>query len=335
MTKKVGRAIRMFLLIGLAILLIAACNGKLVNVSRTPNSTSRSSPSTNCRMIQHAMGETCVPDQPKRLVTLNPAALGNAIALGIQPIGSIFEYNNQFPEYLNSRTEGIEPLGDWSQPSIERIALLKPDIIISWQHNHQSIYPQLSTIAPTIFYDWKGNNNLQDNWKEYFNFMAKVLNREEVGKQVWQRYDRQIERLKTALGDRYKNQKISFLMFCCGGIVTETENSFLGSILREAGLRLAESQKYNSQGFVKFSEETLEQVDGDVLFIIAYGGNETGEQDLNLLQQKPLWKKLKAVQQSRVYYVNPTTWRSRTPLGADAVIDDLYKYLGNDTPPPL
>lgn len=329
MIKKVSREIRTFLLASLAVLLIVACNGKLVNVSPTPDMSSRSAPSTDCRIIQHAMGRTCVPDQPKRLVTLNPAALGNAIALGIQPIGSIFEYNNQFPEYLNTRTEGIAPLGDWSQPSIERIALLKPDIIISWQHNHQSIYPQLSTIAATILYNWKGNNNLQDNWKEYFNFMAKVLNREEVGKQVWQRYDRRIQQLKTALGDRYKNQRISFLMFCCGGITTETENSFLGSILREAGLQLAESQKYNSQGFVTFSEETLERVDGDVLFIIAYGGNETGERDLNLLQQKPLWKKLKAVQQNRVYYVNPTTWRSRTPPGANAVIDDLYNYLVN------
>lgn len=327
MTKKGSGAIRAFLLAGLAILLIAACNGKLANVSHTPNSTSRSSPSNDCRTIQHAMGETCVPEQPQRLVTLNPAALGNAIALGIQPIGSIFEYNNQFPEYLNGKTEGVEPLGDWSQPSIERIALLKPDIIISWQHNHQSVYPQLSTIAPTVLYDWKGNNKLHDNWKEYFNFMAKVLNREEVGKQVWQHYDQQIGQLKIALGDRYKDKKIAFAIFCCGGIVSETENSFIGSIFNDVGLQLVESQQYNPQGFVRLSEEALELINGDVLFIIAYGGNETGERDLKLLQQKPLWKKLKAVQQNRVYYVNPTTWRSRTPLGADAVIDDLYKYL--------
>jgi iron complex transport system substrate-binding protein len=329
MTRKVSRAIRTFLLAGLAILLIAACNGKLVNVSHTPNMISRSSPSTGCRMIQHVMGETCVPDQPKRLVTLNPAALGNAIALGIQPIGSIFEYNNQFPEYLEGKTEGIEPLGDWSQPSIERIALLKPDVIIGWQHNHQSIYPQLSTIAPTVFYDWKGNNKLQDNWKEYFNFMAEVLDRKKAEEQVWQHYDQRTKQLRTALGDRYKNKRISFVIFCCGGIVSEPENSFIGSIFSDVGLQLVESQKYNPQGFVKFSEEALELIDGDVMFVIAYGGNETGEHNLKMLQQKPLWKKLKVVQQNRVYYVNPTTWRARTPLAADAVIDDLYKYLIN------
>jgi iron complex transport system substrate-binding protein len=329
MTKKVSGAIRTFLLAGLAILLVAACNGKLVNVSHTSNGTSRSSPSTDCRTIQHAMGETCVPDQPQRLVTLNPAALGNAIALGIQPIGSIFEYNNQFPEYLKDKTEGVEPLGDWSQPSIERITLLKPDVVISWQHNHQSIYSQLSTIAPTVLYDWKGNNKLHDNWKEYFNFMAEVLNRQEAGAQVWRQYDQRIKQLKTVLSDRYKDKKIAFVIFCCGGIVSETENSFIGSLFSDAGLELVESQKYNSQGFVRFSEETLELIDGDVMFVIAYGENDTGKRNLSILQQKPLWKKLKAVKQNRVYYVNPTTWRARTPLAADAVLDDLYKYLVN------
>ena len=73
----------------------------------------------------------------------------------------------------------------------------------------------------------------------------------------------------------------------------------------------------------------MELIDGDVMFVVAYGGNETGERDLNIIQQKPLWQNLKAVRQNRVYYVDPTIWRGRTPLAADAVIDDLYRYLVN------
>lgn len=69
--------------------------------------------------------------------------------------------------------------------------------------------------------------------------------------------------------------------------------------------------------------------DGDVMFVVAYGAKETGERDLSILQKKPLWKTLKAVQQNRVYYVDPTIWRARTLLAADAVIDDLFKYLVN------
>jgi iron complex transport system substrate-binding protein len=265
----------------------------------------------------------------KRLIVLNPAALGNSISLGVQPVGSVLDYNDQMPNYLRDTVEEVTVLGKWAQPSIERIAMLKPDVIISWQHNHQSIYSQLSAIAPTVLYNWKGNNKLQDNWKQYFQFVAKVLGREEAGNQVLQRHDQRIEKLKAALGDRYKDKKISFIMLSSGGIFSETENSFIGSIFSEIGLQLPESLKYNSQGAVRFSEETLDLADGDVLFVMAHGGNDTGERNLRLLQQKPLWKKLKAVHQNHVYYVDPIVWRSRTPLGANAVIDDLYKYLVN------
>ncbi len=154
-----------------------------------------------------------------------------------------------------------------------------------------------------------------------------MLGREETAREVWQKYDRRIEQLKKALGDRYKDKTISVVIFCCGGINSETENSFIGSILSDAGLQRPESQRYKPQGYINISEETLEMADGDVIFVVVYGGNETGERDLDTIQQKPLWQKLKAVRQNRVYYVDPTTWRGRTPLAADAVLDDLEKYL--------
>jgi iron complex transport system substrate-binding protein len=128
---------------------------------------------------------------------------------------------------------------------------------------------------------------------------------------------------------RYKDKEISFVYFCCGGMGSEVKNSFIGSILRDVGLQRPASQNFNPRGFISFSEEELEKADGDVIFVAAYGANETGERNLNILQKKALWKSLKAVQHKRVYYVDPTTWRGRTPLAAEAVIDDLFKYLVN------
>ncbi|MCC5624619.1 ABC transporter substrate-binding protein [Nostoc sp. CHAB 5715] len=112
-------------------------------------------------------------------------------------------------------------------------------------------------------------------------------------------------------------------------MISEVKNSFISSVLSDAGLQRPPSQDFNPRGFISFSEEELEKADGDVMFVIAYSGNHTGERDLSILQKKPLWNKLKAVQQNRVYYVDPTIWRARTSLAADAVIDDLFKYLVN------
>jgi len=272
------------------------------------------------------MGATCVPSHPERLIALNPATLGNAIALGLQPVGSVYDYHDQFPEYVENKMEGTEPVGDWSQPNIEKITLLKPDLMIGWQHNNESIYSQLSEIAPTVLYDWKGNIHLRDYWKNYFNFIAEALGREDAAQEVWQHYNQRIEQLKMTLGDRYKDKTISVVLFCCGGVLNGRENSFIGSILSDVGLQRPQSQGINPPA-IPLSEEKLDVADGDVMFVMAHGGNDTGERDFNRIQQSPLWKKLKAVQNNRVYYVDPIVWRGRNPFAADAVIDDLFKDL--------
>ncbi|WP_227789011.1 MULTISPECIES: iron-siderophore ABC transporter substrate-binding protein [unclassified Nodularia (in: cyanobacteria)] len=309
-----------FFLTIVLVLAIAACNNNIPQLEKRQTTK-------NCRIVHHAMGEICVPNHPKRIVTLNPAALGNAIALGIQPTGSATEEINQLPPYLQDKIEGIKFLGTWGEPNLESIALLKPDVIIGWKHNQQSTYSQLSYIAPTTLYDWVVNINHPDNWKEYFNFIAKVLGREDIGQQLWQHYYQRIEQLKSAIGNRYKNKTISVIVFNAGTIYSVGENSFIGSILSDVGLNRPESQKISSNGSFSLSEETLEMADGDVMFI----ADHDGKHNLSILNKKPLWKKLKAFQQNHIYFVESTNWESsRNLLAADTVIDDLFKYLVNN-----
>ena len=44
------------------------------------------------------------------------------------------------------------------------------------------------------------------------------------------------------------------------------------------------------------------------------------------MQAIPLWFKLKAVQQGKVYQVG-SYWVGTSPLAANRVIDDLFKFL--------
>lgn len=71
-------------------------------------------PVENCRTVQHAMGETCVPNYPERLVVISHHTLANALVLGVQPIGSASGLNDlqdKFPAYLKNKTQGIKQLG--------------------------------------------------------------------------------------------------------------------------------------------------------------------------------------------------------------------------------
>ncbi|NJK48121.1 iron-siderophore ABC transporter substrate-binding protein [Candidatus Gracilibacteria bacterium] len=243
--------------------------------------------------------------------------------LGVHPIGSATDYQiDEFPSYLTDKIDGLENIGNSEQPNLERLLLLKPDLILGLNRPHGSVYPLLSKIAPTALYDWKSD----ETWQDQFNFVADVLGKQEAAQKAWDRYYQRIEELKLALGDRYQNKTISFVYYYYGRLGSETKNSFIGSILNDVGLQRPPSQDVVvPYGSIDFSEEALEKADGDFLFVTTFTDND--EKNLQQLLQKPLWKQLKAVRQNRVYFVDNFTWVGWNLFAADAAIDDLFKYL--------
>jgi len=325
MCKSAQSKVICFLIGSLSVFLFSACGITSTKAPLTPN---EALPSIDCHEVQHASGKTCVPSNPKRLVTLSLPTLANALILGIQPVGST-NHNVQehiFPKYLEDKIQETESLGENAQPSIEKISLLKADLILGWQRNNSGSYSLLSRIAPTVLYDWQGTGT----WRRYFDFMAKVLGREESAQEAWNNYYERVEALKDSLENHYAGKKISFVYFCCNGFGSQALNSFSGSILEDVGLQRPESQAITSlpYGEISFSEEDIPKADGDVLFVAAYF--ESDKAYRNQIMEKPLWKSLKAVQQNRVYVVDAETWRGGNLIAANAMIDDLYKHLVNN-----
>lgn len=297
-------------------IILGACQRDLSNSEIT----------TNCRLVQHTLGETCVPHSPKRLVVLGSPTMVDAITLGIKPVGTIL-YFEQTPPYLEGKLDGIELVGTDDQPNLEKILTLKPDLIIA-MNDWGLAYEKISQIAPTVVDDWEG----YPSWKDHFDFVAKVLGRTAESEQVWLQYEQRIEELREALGDRYQDIEISVLRICCNRLASDVKNSFSGIILDDVGLNRPMSQGEEENGLVFFSEESLIDMDGDILFAIV-DEDKDSRVVFEQLQNSPLWHQLKAVQQEKVYPVNLATWRGGNPLAANAVIDDLFRYLVDDRAP--
>jgi iron complex transport system substrate-binding protein len=315
------------LFLGILVFSVALACGRNVNYTTKQLEQAAS----ECRVVQHLAGETCVPNNPKRVVTIASITLGNALILGIKPVASTSGEPEDLTStylsdqnYLGNRVSGIKNLGETYTPSLEKIALLNPDLILSWQPA-RDIYPLLSQISPTIVAPWQA----PPSWRENFNFMAEALGKQEVAEQAWNHYYQRVEKLKIALGDRYRDKKISITFFSSGIIVAQAKNSFPGSILEDVGLHRPKAQDIvtDGGGIPNISEETLKEIDGDILFVLTY--DSIDKSTFEAMQQKPLWKKLKAVQQGQVYPVDGSFWVGNNLLAADAVIDDLYKYLVN------
>ncbi|NCJ05936.1 ABC transporter substrate-binding protein [Synechococcales cyanobacterium C] len=320
---------RWFLFSILTAMMVSACSSTVVENSKM---LTAKPPSTPCRVVQHAMGETCIPQNPQRVVTLGWGILGNALALGITPIASVSNAGVLFEEHLRDKADGVEFVGRSVEPNLEKILLLKPDLIISniWL---QAIYTQLTNIAPTVVIDLP-RGSIPFSWEKNLGNVAKILDKEQEGKQLINNYWQQIEKLKQALGDRRYQLQISVAQILSNGIVYYGKTHPHCAVLNDIGLQRSPAQRgdFYQSGFI--SHEHLSDIDGDVLFLMidrikdSFRG-QANEKALEKLQKNPLWKELKVVQQKQVYIVDFGVWNGFDVLAMNAVIDDLFKYLVN------
>ncbi|MEM9948669.1 MAG: iron-siderophore ABC transporter substrate-binding protein [Cyanobacteria bacterium P01_D01_bin.36] len=275
------------------------------------------------------MGETCVPDDPKRIIALYTPPLAALLSLDSKPIGltPVTAVADEFPSYLADKVQGIEIVGLDYEPNLEKITQLKPDLILGWDH-HEQASPILSKIAPTILTQPDGEPSSGDEWKEYFSFVAEAIGKQDIAQQVLDKYNQRIAQMQAAIGNQYVGKAISVAQVTEKyGIEVYTKNSFSGSILSELGLERPKLQDViKPRGVIEaISAEKLELIDGDILFVLNF--NKDDRELLNDLLKDPLWKTLRAVQNNQIYPVDGWTWVVANPLAADAILDDLYKPL--------
>ncbi len=304
--------------------------GLIIGCGGTTPSPSQTLAPTDCNPIQHQMGKTCVPLQPERVVVLDKAILANAIALGIQPVGSIMQPNfftEKMPSYLTGKVDkDLASVGIESQPNLEKILELKPDLILGF--NFGIAYDPLSQIAPTVIIEWQDAGH----WQDHLLKAAEALGKTDEAEQLLAAYDARIAELKTALDQPPETIQVS-LAYISGNtpfVRSDVKNSFAGSILADVGLGRPPAQDIVHEDYqIEVGPEQISTLDGDLLFLQSTN-DENGEETSQRLKNHPLWQQLQVVQNDHVYQVDFDTWRMRNILAANGVIDDLFKYLVAD-----
>ncbi len=331
--------IQLCLLALLAFGLVCACNGSLPQDSASPGvqlpasvnalnygdspAKTASEPESPCRMVKHALGETCVPAHPQRVVALASDAVVNLLSLGVQPIGAV----SNVPSFVLDKLKDVEILGYSEQVNLEKILLLKPDLILGLKWNTEAVYDKLSKIAPTVIADLRIGE-----WKESLALHAEALGITDKAKQLMAQYDQRVERFKAQMGEQLKQTKVSLIGVYPESIFIYFKNSFGGTILEDIGLPRPPAQVRDNTRLIgeRISKELMHYADGDVILAWSYSDTlatlRSAREKLNRLKSDPLWLKLSAVGQGRVYEVGDH-WTIGSPLTANLVLDDLFKYL--------
>lgn len=274
--------------------------------------------------VDHAMGSTTIKGTPEKVVILTNEGTEALLALGVTPVGAVKSWTGDpwYP-HIAEQMEGVTEVGTESEPNLEAIAALKPDLIIGNKMRQEAVYEQLSAIAPTVFAE-----TLRGDWKENFQLYAKAVNKEDKGQEVLAAYNTRIAEFKEKAGDKL-NQKVSMIRFMGGEVRIYQKDTFSGVILEEIGFARPESQDVDEFALRGVTKEMIPQMEGDILFYFTY---ETGNGEASKLEQEwlndPLFQKLQVVQKGNIHKVDDAIWNTAGGvIAANLMIDDLEKYF--------
>lgn len=272
--------------------------------------------------VKHAMGETEVPANPKKVVILTNEGTEALLALGVRPVAAVKSFTgNPWYEHIKTDMEGVQVIGDEHQPNLEMIAALKPDLIIGNKMRQEKIYAQLSAIAPTVF-----SETLRGEWKNNFKLYAEALGKKEEGDKVIAAFDKRIEDFKTKAGDKLK-QKVSVVRFMAGKTRIYMQDTFTGIIFSQIGIARPELKDKETFA-IEITKERLPDADADRMFYFTYEtGDGKGSNQEKEWMNDPLWKNLNVVKKGQVFKVNDATWNTAGGVkAANLLLDDLYKF---------
>jgi iron complex transport system substrate-binding protein len=272
--------------------------------------------------ISHKFGETTVPADPKRVVTVGWTDQDFVLPFGVVPVSTreFFEEYNNYP-WVEAATDGkgVSTWGGADSIDFEAIAAQKPDLIFAiYETIDKETYDRLSQIAPTVIQSADYPDE-ETPWNVQLLTTGKALGKEAEAKNLVDKVQGRIDEARQANPEFDGKTLVVDFGPESGGHYLLPENDPRRALFTELGFKTQELD-----GDV--SEEKLDLADRDVLFV----NGATKEQML----ASPAFARLGVVRDDRTLY---TTFESNlsgalTYSGPDALIyalDVLAPQLAN------
>ena len=311
-----------------SLLTSAGLAGLLTACGSAPQATPQAS---RTRTVTHPLGTAEVPVAPQRVLSLDSnGALQVSLELGAPLVASeTLDGAVPVPPYLPAPPPGFESLG-FNQLDLERVAALRPDLVIGNVPRVEEAYADLSRIAPTVAYR---NAGAGQDWRESVRTIGDVLGALPRVEKRLAEYAARVDAVATRHADLIAGSTVALLRFTSSELRIVRGEIFGASILAHTGIRRPPSTDTPgpSATYVSLTEETLGvTADADVLLYLVGGG--ASALDAAATAQRylsgELWQQLPAVQAGRVAELDPLAWWDGYSVSAGlACLDELDAAL--------
>lgn len=236
-----------------------------------------------------------------RLVVLDPASIETLYLLGAQDSIVGIAKLQQSGIYPEDKTKNLTDVGTFSNPSIEKIVLLKPTMVIlsSYSVGLQKRLDEMK--IPNVFIEANSMQQIKDNVVK----LAKIVGKEQEGQKVLEEFNAKLEKL-TAKGTK----KRGLFLYSSNPLMAFGSDTLVADVLDILGIESIVGPTGASRPIL--SAEHIVEEDPEV---IIYG--ITIKDAKELLAQQPALKNTTAFKTNQLYSISAHTLLRGSPIIAD------------------
>jgi iron complex transport system substrate-binding protein len=262
---------------------------------------------------------------PKRVVAIEWDTVENLHMLGMAPVGAA-DMKGYDTWVAAPRPRGMKDIGSRQSPSIERIAALRPDLIVVPDYRSTKNLSQLKKIAPVLVtHPYPSSGSQLNAMVTDFRRLAAAVGRKDRGEKVLQQLSNTLARAKQRLRSR-AGQRVAIATpggtSSAPAIRMFTANSQTADVVRRLGLKdgWSGSARY---GFATVGLEALSRVNGWLAFV--YPAQH--QRQVSSITKTAAYKRLPVVKAKRVRTLGGTTWLFGGPRSTMLFADRLANAL--------
>ncbi|OEA81736.1 iron-hydroxamate ABC transporter substrate-binding protein [Vibrio parahaemolyticus] len=274
--------------------------------------------------VHDAYGAVAFEQVPQRVVVLNWDILEQVLALDIEPIAA-----PNLPGYRQwvvnpYAPESIEDIGTRAEPNLEKIASLKPDVILA-ASPQQDLIPLLRQIAPVVYLpNFSQNEAAAQTAIKHFRTLAVLFDKQELAEQKLAKLNNSFKQLRDKIRQHYSAPlDVLVMRFSTpNSVLLSTENSTTDYVVEQLGLTNPIKVSARAWGIKQDRINRLQNLEQSYVLYVQPFPQESK------LNSSPLWQAMPFVKKQRVNSVR-AVWAYGGAMSlqymAEAITDSLIE----------
>ncbi|GAA0434617.1 iron-hydroxamate ABC transporter substrate-binding protein [Lentibacillus halophilus] len=309
-----------FIIIILSLLVVLAACGDENNPDNNTNSDDKQENTDETKTFAAKNGDVEIPKNPKNIVT-SDSYIGYLLALGIKPAGTS-EFGLNVPNF-EGMLDDVKSFGDRTNPSIEKIFDIDPDLIIIGSHIKD--VEQLEKIAPVVVMERKG-------YKDMLRDFGEITGKQDKASAWINDWEKRMDELKPKVEKVIGDKTISILSpHAKGGVYAWGDENGRGGVILYKGFNRKAPEPIQKQlletdeRWMDVSMEKIPEFAGDIILTVPNDGDDA---DPSKVYDNPLWKDLPAVKNDQVYRIDDKVGSSFSdPITLEKRLDKIEKQI--------